>query len=126
MRLLLSVLVLAALAVQPVAGHHSISAVFHADKLVTVTGTLTKVDWINPHIAVFVDAATGPEAGSWKMAAAPPAWWRNVGVNRADFAKGIGGSVTVEVNPALDCSRYGYLPTIRFAGGETFEVTSTQ
>ena len=35
---------------QPVWGHHSTSAIFENDKRITVTGTLTKVDWINPHI----------------------------------------------------------------------------
>ena len=35
---------------QPVGAHHSTSAIFENDKRITVTGTLTKVDWINPHI----------------------------------------------------------------------------
>lgn len=120
------VLAVAALTAQPVAGHHSISAIFEADKQVSVTGTLTKVDWINPHIVIFLDAPNGPAVESWKVAGAPPAWWRNVGVNRADFAKGIGGKITVDVNPAQDGSRYGYLRKVRFANGDTLEVTSTQ
>lgn len=120
------VLAVAALTAHPVAGHHSISAIFEADKQVSVTGTLTKVDWINPHIVIFLDAPNGAGVDSWKVAGAPPAWWRNVGVNRADFAKGIGGKITVDVNPAQDGSRYGYLRKVRFANGDTLEVTSTQ
>lgn len=120
------VLVVAAVTAQPVVGHHSISAIFEADKLVSVTGTLTKVDWINPHIVIFLDAPNGAAVDSWKVAGAPPAWWRNVGVNRANFAKGIGETITVDVNPAQDGSRYGYLRKVRFANGDTLEVTSTQ
>ena len=124
--LLWAVLALAAASAQLVAGHHSISAVFEADKLVSVTGTLTKVDWINPHIVIFVDVKTGSAVANWKVAGAPPAWWRNVGVNRADFAESLAQQVTVEVNPAQDGSPYGYLRKIRFANGESLEATSTQ
>ena len=36
--------------------HHSTSAVFDMNKKIQVSGTLTKVDWINPHISIFLDA----------------------------------------------------------------------
>jgi hypothetical protein len=36
--------------------HHSPSAIFDMSKRFTLTGTVTKVDWINPHIVVFMDA----------------------------------------------------------------------
>src|ERR1700687_5635256 len=38
-----------------VQAHHSVAAEFDANKLVTVAGTLTKVDWILPHAWIFVD-----------------------------------------------------------------------
>ena len=39
----------------PVLAHHSISAEFDSTKPVTLTGTVTNVDWMNPHTYVFVD-----------------------------------------------------------------------
>ncbi len=36
-------------------GHHSFAAQFHADKPVTLEGTVTKVEWQNPHIWVYLD-----------------------------------------------------------------------
>ena len=42
-------------------------------------------------------------------------------MGRADFAKGLGQSVTVEALPAQDGSRYGYLRRIRFANGDALE-----
>ena len=114
-------LLLLALVAQPVLAHHSTSAIFHDDKRITVTGTLTKVDWINPHIAIFMDAGSGAAVQHWKIQGNPPQWWRNLGVNRADFAKGLGQMVTVEALPSQDGSDYGDLRKIRFANGDVLE-----
>ena len=110
---------------QPLGAHHSTSAIFENDKRITVSGTLTKVDWINPHIVIFVESGSGPAAETWRIQGNPPAWWRTVGVNRADFAKGMGQNVTVDALPALDGSRYGYLRRIRFANGDSLESMNT-
>ena len=49
-------IVLIALTV-PVLAHHSISAEFDSTKPVTLMGTVTNVDWMNPHTYVFVDVS---------------------------------------------------------------------
>lgn len=98
--------------------HHSPSAIFDMSKKFTLTGTLTKVDWINPHIVVFIDAKNAggaPEA--WKFESNPPAWFKRVSVGRVDFAKAVGQTVTVECVRARDGSLYGYLQKITFADG---------
>ena len=50
--------VLAVLTVSTVSltAHHSYTSVFDVSKKVTLTGTLTKVDWRNPHIEISLDA----------------------------------------------------------------------
>ena len=104
-----------------VSAHHSPSAEFDVTHRMTLSGTLTKVDWVNPHIVVFVDAK-GAKPEAWKFESNPPAWFRRVGVSRADFAKAIGQQVTVEGNRAKDGSLYGYLLKITYADGNSLEL----
>ena len=56
-------------------------------KRFTLTVTVTKVDWVNPHIVVFIDAQGGSGTESWKFESNPPAWFSRVGVGRVDFQK---------------------------------------
>jgi hypothetical protein len=94
-------------------------------KRFTLTGTLSKVDWINPHIVVFIDAkGSSGQAEAWKFESNPPAWFKRVTVGRADFAKAIGQSVTVEGVRARDGSLYGYLQKITFTDGASLELVN--
>jgi hypothetical protein len=102
--------------------HHSPSAIFDMSKKVDVTGTLTKVDWVNPHIVVLLDVKKDGAIESWKFESNPPAWFRQVGVSRADFAKAIGQTVTVEVVKAIDGSKYGYMQKITLPDGTAMEL----
>jgi hypothetical protein len=102
----------------PSFAHHSTTAEFDVAHRMTLSGTLTKIDWVNPHIVVFIDA----KGEGWKFESNPPAWFRRVGVSRADFAKAIGQTVTVEGNRAKDGSQYGYLLKITYADGNSLEL----
>jgi hypothetical protein len=104
--------------------HHSPSAIFDMSKKVTVSGTLTKVDWVNPHIVVLVDAPKAGALDNWRLESNPPSWFKNVGITRADLAKAIGQTVSLEANPAKDGSLYGYMRKITFADGHFYELVN--
>jgi len=111
----------------PSFAHHSPSAEFDVTHRMTLSGTLTKIDWVNPHIVVYLDAkSTAGASGNvaWKFESNPPAWFRRVGVSRADFAKALGQAVTVEGNRAKDGSQYGYLLKITYADGNSLELVA--
>ena len=76
--------------------HHWPSAIFEMSKRFTLTGTVTKVDCVNPHIVVFIYLQGGSETESWKFESNPSAWFKRVGLGRVDFAKAIGQTVTVQ------------------------------
>lgn len=102
--------------------HHSTTAVFDLGKKVQVTGTLNRVEWINPHISIYVDAHGEHGVEAWHFEGSPPAWFRRVGVNKNDIAKYQGQTITAEGSRAKDGSLYAYLQKITFADGSSLET----
>ena len=50
---------LVALAAAPLVAHHAFSAEFDADRPLQLEGTVTKVEWINPHAWIHIETADG-------------------------------------------------------------------
>ena len=65
------VLVLSATA--DVRAHHSFDAEYDSKKPITVTGYVTKLDWINPHAYVYIDTkADGGQTKNYRIEMGPP------------------------------------------------------
>ena len=119
-----AVLLLAA--VPSARAHHSPSAIFDMSGRISVTGTLTKIDWINPHIVIAMEAKGDSGAvDRWTFESNPPSWYRSVGLARADFAKAIGQTVTVEGVRARDRSLFGYMQKITLPDGTSLELINS-
>jgi hypothetical protein len=55
-RFIIGVVLLAgAVVARPVSAHHSFAAEFDQNKTVTLKGAVTKIEWANPHIWVYLD-----------------------------------------------------------------------
>jgi hypothetical protein len=118
-------LVSALLGVASLHAHHSPTAIFDMQKRVAVTGTLSKIDWINPHIVLTMDArGEGGKVDHWTFESNPPSWYRSVGLARADFAKALGQTISVEALPARDGSLFGYMRKITLPDGTTLELVT--
>ena len=88
----LLILLLASL---PLIAHHSFGAEYDADKPVTLTGVITKVDWSNPHSYLFLDVKDAKgNVANWKFEGYPPSVLYRTGWKREVTMKA-GDSITV-------------------------------
>jgi hypothetical protein len=102
--------------------HHS-AVLFDLSKTVTLSGTMTRLDWRNPHIVVFVNVKTdagGVEA--WEFETGAPSWFKGRSVTKSDFEQAVGQPVTLVAVRAKDGSSYGYLYKITFADGISVDL----
>jgi hypothetical protein len=57
----------------PLLAHHSFGAEYDADKPITLTGTVTKIEWTNPHSYLFLDVTDDRgTVANWKLEGYPP------------------------------------------------------
>jgi hypothetical protein len=53
--------------VAPVFAHHSVSGEYDPNKKVTIKGTVSKVEWTNPHARIYVDVSEGGKVTTWNF-----------------------------------------------------------
>jgi hypothetical protein len=98
--------------------HHNMTALFDFNDRVTLTGTLSKLDWRNPHIYVTLDVKNATSATeNWQGEGPSPSWFRIRDIGKADFEQNIGKTFTFELSRARDKSLSGLIRTITLPGG---------
>ena len=108
----------------PALAHHAFAAEFDASQPVALKGTLTKMEWTNPHGWIFVDVkGADGKVVNWAIEAGSPNAMLRKGLRRTDFT--IGSEVVINGFRAKNGTPSASGRTVKFADGRNFFMGST-
>ena len=107
----------------PLAAHHSFAAEFDGSKTLTMKGVVSKVDWVNPHIFIYIDVKDDSgKTTTWMLQSLPPLFFLGSGLTKEGLM-GKQQEVTFTANPAKDGTKaYGFVTSIKYADGLLFTM----
>jgi hypothetical protein len=108
--------VLSAAMVLPAFAHHSFAADYDEKKPITLKGTVTKYDWSNPHVIVFVDVTEGGKIVNYATE-----WESRIELKRAGWridSLKPGDAVTIEASASRDGENKAGGKSITLASGK--------
>ena len=109
------------LAAGAVDAHHNMSAIFDFNQRFTLTGALSKVDWRNPHIELFVDVKNEQgQVQTWRYEGPSPGIFRTRNIGKDNFV--IGMTLKVEASRARDGSMWGLLREVTLPDGTVLSL----
>jgi uncharacterized protein DUF6152 len=96
--------------------HHAYTAEFDTTKPVKLTGVLSKVEWSNPHIWIYLDVKDDKgNVTNWGFSASPPGMLTRRGITKNSLK--IGETLTVSGHRAKDGSNNASGNVVTFADG---------
>jgi hypothetical protein len=108
----------------PALAHHAFAAEFDANQPVALKGTLTKMEWTNPHGWIFVDVkGADGKVVNWAIEAGSPNALLRKGLRKTDFT--IGSEVVINGFRAKNGTPSASGRTVKFNDGRNFFMGST-
>jgi hypothetical protein len=105
--------------------HHAFGAEFDANQPITLRGSLTKMEWANPHGWIYIDVKGSDGAVvNWAIEFGPPNALMRRGLRKSDFA--LGTEVVVDGYRAKNGTPIVNGKTVKFADGRDFFVGSSR
>lgn len=104
----------------PVVAHHSFRSQYDSDQPITLSGVVTKIDWMNPHVYFYLDVKdeTTGNVERWSLEMGPPHMLQRRGWKRTTMQ--IGDVMEVHATRARDGSNTANARKVTVA--ETGEV----
>jgi hypothetical protein len=105
--------------------HHSFAAEFDANAPITLTGTLTKMEWVNPHGWIYIDVKDqSGKVVNWAIEAGAPNALLRRGLRKTDFP--IGSEVVVKGFRAKNGTPTANGQTVTFKDGRNFFLGASE
>jgi hypothetical protein len=119
--LLALILVMAPLAVP--SAHHSVTGQFDMSRSLTLKGTISKVDWINPHPYVYLEVRdANARVKTWALSTLPIPMLRKAGLTKEALFGKPGEVVTIVAFPARNGKDLGWITRITYSDGHHYRL----
>ena len=112
------------LLVTPILAHHPFEAEFDWKKPITLSGTVTKFEWTNPHSYIYIDAKdTSGKMANWKIEMGGPGSLSRLGWIQNGVK--VGDKVTVDAWQAKTSNALASAKSVRFSDGRELDAGSS-
>lgn len=109
----------------PANAHHSLYSEFNHNKVTTISGVISSVEWVNPHIYIYMDAKD-PDNGqmkTWAIETFPPNHMKTrFGLTKAVLVGDGNQTLKLEFNPATNGKPLGWLKSVTYPDGHVIRI----